>query len=217
MNPVVFSESQPDFASRLQAAVGARVVAVVAKRADISTSTFSDYLAGKSEPSLSRAARIARELGVSLQWLATGEGLPNAAAGGFASVRIFDIRLAAGAATFDVGARVIGEMPFDRELLRQLGRGAADQLGVVEADGDSMEPTIADGARVVIDFADTRLREGIFAFRVFDELRIKRLRRIHDGVEVLSDNPRYPPEALIGDRMDGFAVIGRALWSGSVL
>jgi phage repressor protein C with HTH and peptisase S24 domain len=204
------------FAERLQAAIGTTPQAVVAKRAQLSTSVLGKYLQG-SEPGLVKASRLARVLGVNLQWLADGEGAPNVASAGFVGVPIYDVRLAAGAASFADGAKVIGEMPFDLELLRQLGRSSADGLGVLGADGDSMEPTIADGARVVIDFKDTRAREDVFAFRLGDELRVKRLRRIVDGLEILSDNPRYAPELLTGPKLEDFAVIGRALWAGAIL
>jgi phage repressor protein C with HTH and peptisase S24 domain len=205
------------FAERLAAALGSTPQAVVAKRANVSTSVVHKYLHGGTEPGLLKAARLAAALGVNLRWLATGEGAPNAAIGGYAGVPIYDVRLAAGAASFADGARVIGEMPFDLELLRNLGRSSPEALGVVEAEGDSMEPLISDGARVLIDFRDTRLREGVFAFRVGDELRIKRLRRTVDGVEILSENARYEPEHLVGPQLERFAIIGRALWSGSVI
>ena len=205
------------FAYRLDAALGGREKGVTAKRAQVAPSTLTKYLAGTSEPGAFKAARLAAELGVSLDWLLTGRGVPNAAAAGYVSIPIFDVRLAAGAATFADGARQIGEMPFDYQLLRELGRTDADGLGVVEGDGDSMYPTIADGARILLDFKDTRLREGIFAFRLGDELRVKRLRRLVDGVEIISDNERYPVERLEGDRLEYFQIIGRAKWAGTVL
>jgi phage repressor protein C with HTH and peptisase S24 domain len=204
------------FADRLAAAMGREPQAVVAKRAQISTSVLSKYLQG-SEPGLMKAARLARATGVSLQWLATGEGAPNAGAGGYVGIPIYDVRLAAGVASFSEAAQVIGEMPFDLDLLRQLGRATADGLGVLESSGDSMEPLIPDGARVLIDFKDTRLRERIFGFRFGDELRIKRLRRTLDGVEILSENPRYEPELLTGEQLEHFGIIGRAIWAGAVL
>lgn len=191
--------------------------AVLVKRTGIRPQQISLWWKGPRRPDVEEAATISQALGVDLLWLATGEGTMNAAAAGFTGVPIYDVRLAAGTASFAEGARTLGEMPFDIDLLRQLGRTNADDLGVLEADGDSMEPTIADGARVVIDFRDTRLREGVFAFRLGDELRIKRLRRMVDGVEILSDNARYQAEALVGVQLEDFAVIGRALWSGSVL
>jgi phage repressor protein C with HTH and peptisase S24 domain len=210
------SDGGSGFGERLSAALGDTPQAVVAKRAQISTSVLNKYMQG-SEPGLTKASRLARALGVSLQWLATGEGDANAEVSGFVGIPIYDIRLAAGTASFSQSARILGKMPFDLDLLQAIGRRSGADLGVFQADGDSMEPTIADGARVLIDLADVRLRENIFAFRLGDELRIKRLRRLVEGVEVLSDNPRYPPEVLTGSDLEGFAVIGRALWAGSTL
>lgn len=204
------------FVDRLRAVMGDLSQAVVAKRARIPTSTFSKILQG-AEPGLFKAARIADALGVNLEWLATGHGQPNGAIGGYRDVPIYDVRLAAGAASFTDGAVRIGEMPFDFELLRNIGRTNTEGLAVLEAEGDSMEPLIADGARVLTDLKDTRLREGIFAFRLDDELRLKRLRRTADGIEVLSENPRYEPELLTGQVLDRFAIIGRVLWAGSVI
>lgn len=216
------SDSEDDyaargFAQRLDAAIGGREKGVTAKRARVAPSTLTKYLAGMSEPGAFKAARLAAELGVSLDWLLTGRGLPNAAAAGYVSIPIYDVRLAAGAATFADGARQIGEMPFDYQLLRELGRSDAEGLGVVGADGDSMHPTIPDCARVLLDLKDTRLREGIFAFRLGDELRVKRLRRLVEGIEIISDNERYPIEHLQGDRLEYFQIIGRAKWAGTVL
>ncbi len=205
------------FAERLEAALGRHEKGVVARRAQIAPSTFTKYLAGASEPGAFKAARIARVLDVDLVWLLTGEGKPNAAASGHVAVKIYDVRLAAGAASFAEGARVIGEMPVDYGLLRQLGRNNADGLGILEIDGDSMEPTILDGARVMVDFKDNKLREGITAFRFDDELRVKRLHRLAEGVEVISDNPRYPAEKIEGIDLERFAVIGRPLWAGTIL
>lgn len=205
------------FAERLELALGGREKGVIARRARIAPSTFTKYLGGTSEPGAFKVARLAESLGVSLAWLLTGKGLPNAAAAGYHGVPVYDVKLAAGCATFAEGAKVIGEAPIDLDLLRQLGRTNAEGLGMLEADGDSMEPTIPDGARVLIDLRDTRLREGVFAFRLDDELRVKRLRRLAEGIEVLSDNPRYEPERLEGHELERFAVIGRVRWVGAVL
>ena len=204
------------FAERLAAAIGGDKQAVVARRARLSTSVLGKYLTG-AEPGLFKAARLAKATGVNLPWLATGAGNPNAAETGFVGVAIVDVRLAAGAATFDQGAKEIGEMPFDHQLLRGLGRTGGDGLVVLEAFGDSMEPQIADGARVLLDLNDKRPRDGIFGFRYGDELRIKRLRRFLDGIEIISENPRYQPEMLTGVQLESFEIIGRAIWSAAPL
>ena len=184
----------------------------------ISTTQLDAYSSGRSEPSRVRLVRMAEAAEVDLLWFATGIGEPDAKGSGFVQVPILDVRLAAGSACFATGAVKIGHMPFDAELLRSIGRSTADGLVVTTSEGDSMWPLIADGARVLIDTKDNRLREGIFAFRIGDELRIKRLQRKgSDGVEILSENPRYEPELLTGSDLDHFAIIGRALWCATPL
>lgn len=205
-----------NFDARLREAMGPMTQAVLAKRADISTSKLSRILQG-AEPSLHDAIRLARAVKADLIWLATGRGSPNAAAGGFVTVPIYDVRLAAGVAAFSEAAEQIGEMPFDSGLLRDIGRSSTDGLGVFMAEGDSMTPTIQDGARVLADLRDTRLRDGVFAFRTGNDLRIKRLRRRVDGIEILSDNDRYPGELVVGEAADEVTIIGRVLWTGSVM
>ncbi len=189
---------------------------VLAKRADISTSTLSRILQGQ-EPGLPEAVRLARAVQADLIWLATGRGTPGAAAGGFVAVPMYDVRFAAGVAAFADAAEQIGDMPFDMALLRDIGRTNADGLAVFPVEGDSMAPLIADGARALVDLKSTRLREGVFAFRTGDELRIKRLRRLLDGIEIRSDNPLYPPELVTGEAADELVIIGRVLGTWTVI
>ena len=206
--------SRSSFGDRVAAAVGETPQNVVAKRAGVSANSMSQYVRGR-EPGFEIGVRLARALGVDPAWLATGNGSPNAAATGYIGVPIYDVRLAAGAASFTDAAEQIGEMPFDHGLLRDLGRTSGDGLGVFIAEGDSMFPKISDGARVLVDLNMTRLKDGIFAFRTGDELRIKRLRRLVDGIEIRSDNEIYPPELLTGDAADELVIIGQAIWTGT--
>lgn len=201
-----------DFADRLRSAVGVVPQTVVAKRADMSLSGFNQLMKGKSEPGAFKLARIAKALDVDLVWLATGVGKPRARQGGHVDIPLLDVRLAAGAGSINDLAQQIGVVPMSREMLLAMGRANADGLRFVAAEGDSMEPLISDESSVLVDTQDTRLREGVFAFRLGDELRIKRLRRLGvDGVEVISENPRYDPEVLQGHDLEHFAILGRAL------
>lgn len=179
------------FGSRLAGAMGLMSQAELARLSGVSKSAISAMIKG-SEPSLFNAARIASALDISLDWLANGIGLPNTHASGYHGVPILDVRLAAGAASFSDAVRQVGWMPMDYELLASLGRRSTDGLVICTAWGDSMEPLIEDGARVLVDTSDTRIREGIYAFRVIDELRVKRLRRLASGqIEILSENSFY--------------------------
>jgi phage repressor protein C with HTH and peptisase S24 domain len=205
-----------DFGARLREAMGAMNQNVLAQRARVSKSTLSRILQGQ-EPRLDEAVRLAAETGANLMWLATGKGAAGGVDAAFVSVPIYDVRFAAGVASFADAADLMGEMPFDRGLLRDLGRIDAEGLGVFPVEGDSMTPLIADGARALVDLKSTRLREGIFAFRTGDELRIKRLRRLVDGIQILSENPIYEPELVTGDAADDLTIIGRVLWTGTAL
>lgn len=62
------------FPDRLQEAMGDRSARSLADRAGIGSSTLHQYLKGKSEPTRKALVAIANELGVRLEWLATGEG-----------------------------------------------------------------------------------------------------------------------------------------------
>ncbi len=157
-----------------------------------------------------------------MDWLILGKGdSPASNDGDQFRIPIYDVRLAAGSGTFLEREKRIGEMPVDGAFLRSLGLSSAEGLGVVQAEGDSMMPRISDGARVLIclsDKKDNRLTEGIYAFRLGDQLRIKRLRPIGlGGVEAISENPIYAPERLEGEVMQHFEVLGRALWAGTIL
>ena len=201
-----------DFADRLRSAMGAAPQTLVAKRADMSLSGFNQLLKGRSEPGAFKLARIAKVLGVSLEWLATGARRPNNSPSGYVDIPRLDVRLAAGAGSITDLAQQIGVVPMSREMLLTMGRTNAEGLRFVDAEGDSMEPLISDESLILVDTNDTRIREGVFAFRLGDELRVKRLRRIGvEGIEVISDNPRYDPEVLQGHALEHFAILGRAL------
>ncbi|TCS35927.1 helix-turn-helix domain-containing protein [Reinekea marinisedimentorum] len=74
------SETNPEnqfscFADRLRVLIGSSSVSAFARKVALSESLIRKYLKG-SEPSLSRAAQIARRTEVELDWLAFGQGEP---------------------------------------------------------------------------------------------------------------------------------------------
>lgn len=88
---------------------------------------------------------------------------------------------------------------------------------VVTASGDSMSPTIADGATVLLDTRSNHWVDGIWGFAIGDELRLKRLHKGVDYIDIISDNPKYSPERLSGDDMNRITLIGRVRWVGQSL
>ena len=76
-------------------------------------------------------------------------------------------------------------------------------LSIITAKGDSMEPTIPQGSQILVQQRDVGDGE-ICVCRVGDELYVKRLQKLPRFV-LLSDNPRY--EAIPLTSRD-FEVIG---------
>lgn len=208
------------FALRLRDLIYPEKLAVFSDRAGISLSVLNKYLAAPENlsPSVEVVVRICKATRSSMDWLISGVGETPDQNDGLVFIPIYDVKLAAGQGSFVSRERRIGDMPFDKALLTSLGFVDGKGLGVLTAEGDSMEPMISDGARVLIDFNDKRLREDVYAFRLGDSLRIKRLRPIGlAGIEAISANPVYAPEHFEGDILNHFEVIGRALWAGTIL
>lgn len=102
--------------------------------------------------------------------------------------------------------RAIRQEAFAAPMLRDAGV-APRNASIIDVSGDSMQPTIVPGDRLVVDRGDTRLtRTGIFVVRRGDELLVKRVRREGAALLLLSDNADYAP---IRCNAEEAAVIGR--------
>lgn len=74
MNSQPVSSDQGNFADRLKIALNQRSGRSIALKAGVSTSVFSQYMTGKTQPALPHLVALAKALGVKVEWLATGEG-----------------------------------------------------------------------------------------------------------------------------------------------
>lgn len=160
-------------------------------------------------------ARIAAGAGVSIDYLATGVGDGGPKGDDWVKIPRFAATLAAGAGSWNDGRQKIEEIPFTRDfLLKKLQRSSAAGLSIVEGRGDSMLPTFGDGALLMIDEMETAIIDDILAFTLDGEARVKRFRRLTNGVMILSDNPAYPPETVAGRDLKRIEIIGRLRWFG---
>ncbi len=77
--------------------------------------------------------------------------------------------------------------------------------------GDSMVPTLQDGFLVAIEAIENFVNDGIYVFDWEGELFIKRLQRVKDGVQVMSDNDKCKTwEISRGEMQDRqFIIMGR--------
>jgi phage repressor protein C with HTH and peptisase S24 domain len=107
-------------------------------------------------------------------------------------------------------------LAFSRAWLRANGI-AADLAALVRVRGESMTPTIPDGALVLVHAAEKAVaQEGIYAFIRDGAAFIKRLLpldRQPDGrpgrIMVISDNPSGKSEVIEGDQLLDLTIAGR--------
>lgn len=146
-----------------------------------------------------------------------GEEPPDEVGGmeDFAVVPVYDVRASAGYGAAIESEEVVSQIAFRRDWLAKEGlhiRG----LAAVTADGDSMEPTIADGSLLLVD---TQQREvagaHIYVLRLDGHIFAKRLQRLHDGsVRVSPDNKAYVEEVVERERVARLDILGRVVWIG---
>lgn len=175
----------------------------------ISERTLAGYISGESDPKLSFLAAVAD---------AEGLALGDFFAEGIAKVRIplRDVYASSGPGCDVADEAIIRHLTFDPYFVESWGI-PVDRVEAVINRGDSNEPTIRDGALVLIDRSDRTLREkAIFAFRTPDGVRLKRFQRLIDGsARLVSDNQAlYAPELISPADLEQLRVVGRAFWTG---
>jgi len=187
---------------------------------DASPETVTNWRTGKTRAPFDSIFKMTRTAGVSMGWLATGVHSQGGSTPSslFTFVRRFDVELSAGGGTV-TGDREMQALAFRTDwLARHIGT-AAESLSVVQARGDSMEPTIQDRALVLVDHSIRSIQDdGIYAFRMDDALFIKRVQtQMTGGVLLLSDNPAYPSQPIDDLEAVQFTILGQVRWVGNAL
>lgn len=102
------------------------------------------------------------------------------------------------------------EIAVKTKWLREHGY-KANELVVVRAKGDSMEPTISDKAELIVNRGQKEPIDGkIFVIRSWMSLFVKRLQLQLDGsILLISDNGFYPPMVL--NQNDNIEIIGQVV------
>lgn len=176
------------------------------------TSSFwSDRLSGRRAMSLKLAYEIEEKLDL------PKHSLQEADAPDFVDVPRIDVRLAAGHGSVAEVEEVVGHLKFTRSFLRSCGLTAASAK-VVDVKGHSMDPTIKDGAVLLVSTSNREpVDNQIYALvRPSEGLIVKRLRRINDHWVARSDNPDGNSDIIIDDG-EPIQIIGRAIWMGARL
>lgn len=175
-----------------------------------------DLIKREREPLLPHITALASALNVSVGWLLgetenASEPLP--ANGGFVTVPEYDVRASAGGGFFIDEETRKANWPFARRYIEELNLRASG-LVVIEVQGDSMEPTLRSGDRVMIDTNDRNpAQPGIFCLWDSDRTVVKRLEKIPASdpvtLRLKSDNPLHDAYEVAAELVN---IIGRVVW-----
>lgn len=136
--------------------------------------------------------------------------LPPPAPEATRQVEVVEIAAAAGGGAEAAEESVVGALAFRRDWLESRGLDPTRCI-VIGVRGASMEPTLPDGSRILIDRAPRRRRAGrLYALRTGDGLVVKRAGRGDAGWLLLSDNPapEYAPVPWPADAV----ILGEVRW-----
>jgi phage repressor protein C with HTH and peptisase S24 domain len=206
----------------------------LAAKVGVRYQTIQDLETGKSQGTKHIVA-LSRALEVSPDWLLTGQGSmedaertwsgpPRAEARNdnlvevqgaeFARLPVYDIRFAAGSGSINEDETPIDHHLISMSLLRALTDAPLDKIGMFQAAGDSMEPTIQNRDWVAVDLRFNRLvNPGIYALVFEGEGLLKRVSRHLEtsAVTLISDNKRYDPQTI--KKPERLQVVGRVILS----
>ena len=217
MSTELSGATQEERIAALVSAVGGpvRAAALLGK-----TRTHIDNMRKAGAPlRLEDVLTLAREAGVTLDWVATGQvvrpdlrGLADAQVGGFEGLPGFVRLLPLRPEFVTVGGRTIerwtpSEFAVSAAWLD--AQGLTEETARYAAAGDGgMAPTIGKGAFVVLDARMQSAKTGLYLVAVGDELLPRRLHKLPDGTaELIADaDPRW--------RYAGEAEMYRIVWVG---
>ncbi|MBS9777160.1 MAG: helix-turn-helix domain-containing protein [Gammaproteobacteria bacterium] len=192
-----------DFGSRIE-----KVIDIIggmsetARQTGISVPSISRWRDGTSDPSRTNIVKLAEAANVSLAWLATGDGEmksseestnSNTNEGDYVSVPFYRATASAGHGAFTDGhSKPSHHLAFRKRWLEAKGFDLKHLVGLVVS-GDSMEPTIHDGAAIIINMARNEVMDGnIYVIRIANRLWIKRTQWLtNGGLRLISDNKTY--------------------------
>jgi phage repressor protein C with HTH and peptisase S24 domain len=132
----------------------------------------------------------------------------------FELVNVYGLKLSAGVGNEVCFEGVVDEAPVSATLIRKNG-WKHERLCCFNIDGNSMEPTLQHGSRVLVNtHHDDIIDSKIYAISKGNNVFIKRLYKVFNEPKIIakSDNPIYPELYIdLTDEKSDFKIIGMAV------
>lgn len=150
---------------------------------------------GEREPKFNNIEDLAELYNISPQELIFGkmeEQAPSIDDDLYCYIPLYDIEASAGHGAINTADEPVKKLAFRKDWLQSKGL-YVNNLDAIYARGDSMEPTIPNGATLLIDKTRNYPFDGkIYIIRIGDSIFVKRVQRlINGGIRLISDNSAY--------------------------
>lgn len=198
--------------------------------------SYQRFESGERQPP-AKALQALNNLGFDVNWVLTGagemhrrshglaeepavfRGKAEELGAGFVLVPRLDIQTSAGSGAWVDREQAVDFLAFREAWVRRVLRTDPANLVLIEAWGDSMDPTIRSGDLLLIDRAvDRVVDDAIYVLVISGNSVVKRVQRFADGaLTVKSDNRAYADEPLTPEKAADLRVAGRVRWIGRLI
>lgn len=114
-------------------------------------------------------------------------------------VPVYDARASAGPGAFVDQDLVVGHFSLDSAWMREVAGANAERLVMTQAVGNSMEPTIFSGDRLLVETGDdTRFHGAIYVVVYGGDIMVKRYFRGSSGSFTLHSDNRAAGDIVVG-------------------
>ncbi|QBH95495.1 XRE family transcriptional regulator [Limnobaculum zhutongyuii] len=219
--PIKADEIGTSFSTRLKELIGPKQsIRAFAKDVGISYGGLHKYLTGATLPTLDNLLSLVKYTGVSIEWLATGEGPKfkddSGVTSEFAFIPRYNVSAAAGDGAWNETEEPSFLMAFRKYWIEQYLRADPKQLSVISVQGYSMEGILNDKDVILINHADVDAKEGIYVLRIDGHLFVKLVQRLPGEIlKFSSANSAYESFTVdLNNPPNDFCIIGKVVWYG---
>ncbi len=196
----------------------------MAKIGSLNASYLSNVERGRVAVSLNLLTKITKAWpNINGDWLLHGRGPmlmgdvfeSGAATPDVVKVPLLPVEASAGPGAFVEGEQVeIDSLPMPRAFVEKLDV-PLKSLHFITAVGDSMAPTMSDGALLLVSTYMQGLSAGIYAMTLDDAVLVKRLQVGLGSLTLTSDNSVYRDIVIDNPKDANLNIAGRVVWIGN--